>query len=142
MSSRRSFIKSGCAACILAASGASFLESCSTPLPILKSAGNTAGQVEVGTENFAVGKGNMLVIRTKQLEYDILLVKAGEAYKALYLRCTHEGVGLTPAANKIFCSAHGSVFDLDGKVVKEPALRPLKSYPTEIINNQIIIHLS
>lgn len=142
MATRRSFIKSGCAACILAASGASLLESCSTPLPLIKSAGNTAGRVEVGTGNFAAGKGNMLVVRDKQLEYDILLVKTGQAYKALYLRCTHEGVGLTPAANKIFCSAHGSVFDLDGKVVKEPALRPLKTYPTEVINNQIIIYLS
>jgi cytochrome b6-f complex iron-sulfur subunit len=142
MATRRSFIKSGCAACILAASGASFLESCSTPLPLIKSAGNTAGQIEVGTDNFVAGKSNMLVVRTKHLEYDILLVKTGGAYKALYLRCTHEGVGLTPAANKIFCSAHGSVFDLDGKVVKEPALRPLKTYPTEIVNNQIIIHLS
>ncbi|RYU90292.1 Rieske (2Fe-2S) protein [Mucilaginibacter terrigena] len=141
MSSRRSFIKSGCAACILTASGLSFLESCSAPLPMIKLAGTKAGQVEVGTDSFT-GKGNMLVVRSKQLEYDILLIKNGEAYKALYLRCTHEGVGLTPAANKIFCSAHGSVFDLDGKVVKEPALRPLKTYQTEVINNQIIIHLS
>lgn len=141
MSTRRSFIKSGCAACVLTASGISFLESCSTPLPMIKSAGTKPGQVEVDASSFA-DKGNMLVVRTKQLEYDILLVKTGEVYKALYLRCTHEGVGLTPAANKIFCSAHGSVFDLEGKVVKEPALRPLKTYPTEIVNNQIIIHLS
>lgn len=141
MSTRRSFIKSGCAACVLTASGISFLESCSTPLPMIKSASTKPGQVEVDANSFA-GKGNMLIVRTKQLEYDILLVKSGEAYKALYLRCTHEGVGLTPASNKIFCSAHGSVFDLDGKVVKEPALRPLKIYTTEIVNNQIIIHLT
>ncbi|GGH14369.1 QcrA and Rieske domain-containing protein [Mucilaginibacter phyllosphaerae] len=138
--SRRNFIKSGCAACVLAASGASFLESCSSPLPLVKAAGAKAGVVEVAANSFTAG--NMLVVRTKQLECDILLIKNGDAYKALYLRCTHEGVGLTPAANKIFCSAHGSVFDLDGKVVKEPALRPLQTYPTEVINNQIIIHLS
>lgn len=140
MSTRRSFIKSGCAACILTASGMSLLESCSAPLPMIKTANTKEGRVEVGTDNFA--HGNMLVVRTKQLEYDILLIKNSETYKALYLRCTHEGVGLTPAANKIFCSAHGSVFDLDGKVVKEPALRPLKTYQTEVINNQIIIHLT
>lgn len=140
MSTRRSFIKSGCAACVLAASGISMLESCSTPLPMVRATGANAGTVEVAANSFTTG--NMLVVRSKQLEYDILLIKNGEAYKALYLRCTHEGVGLTPAANKIFCSAHGSVFDLDGKVVKEPALRPLKTYQTEVINNQIIIHLS
>jgi cytochrome b6-f complex iron-sulfur subunit len=141
MSTRRSFIKSGCAACILTASGVSFLESCSAPLPMIKVAGTTPGQVAVNADTFT-GKSNMLVVRTKQLEYDILLIKNGAEYKALYLRCTHEGIGLTPASNKIFCSAHGSVFDLDGKVVKEPALRPLKTYQTEVINNQIIIHLS
>lgn len=140
MSTRRGFIKSGCAACVLAASGMSFLESCSTPLPMVKATGSNANVVEVAANSFTAG--NMLVVRTKQLEYDILLVKNGASYKALYLRCTHEGVGLTPAANKIFCSAHGSVFDLDGKVVKEPALRPLTTYQTEVINNQIIIHLS
>jgi len=118
----------------------SFLESCSTPLPMVKATGSNANVVEVAANSFTAG--NMLVVRTKQLEYDILLVKNGASYKALYLRCTHEGVGLTPAANKIFCSAHGSVFDLDGKVVKEPALRPLTTYQTEVINNQIIIHLS
>ena len=140
MSTRRSFIKSGCAACVLAASGTLFLESCSTPLPMVKAGGAKAGIVEVAVSSFTTG--NMLIVRSKQLEYDILLVRNGEAYKALYLRCTHEGVGLTPASNKIFCSAHGSVFDLDGKVVKEPALRPLKTYQTEVINNKIIIHLS
>jgi cytochrome b6-f complex iron-sulfur subunit len=140
MSSRRSFIKSGCAACVLAASGALFLESCSTPLPMVKATGSNANMLEVAVSSFTAN--NMLIVRSKQLEYDVLLIKNGEAYKALYLRCTHEGVGLTPASNKIFCSAHGSVFDLEGKVVKEPALRPLKTYQTEVINNKIIIHLS
>ncbi|WP_377116727.1 QcrA and Rieske domain-containing protein [Mucilaginibacter litoreus] len=109
---------------------------------MIKVAGDNSNLIKINADSFGPGKGNMLVLRTKQLEYDILLIKNAENYKALYLRCTHEGVGLTPAANKIFCSAHGSVFDLDGKVVKEPALRPLQSYPTELINNQIIIHLS
>lgn len=142
MSSRREFIKSGCAACMLTAAGVSFLEGCATPLPMFKSTSTKPGEIEVDTESFAPGKGNMLVVRNKQLEYDILLVKNGEAYKALYLRCTHEGVGLTPTSGKIFCSAHGSAFDLDGKVIKEPALRPLKTYPTQVVNNKVIIHLT
>ena len=141
MNSRRDFIKSGCAACMLTAAGLSFLEGCATPLPMIKGTAGAPNEVRIATNSFSPGKGNMLVVRASQLEYDILLIKNAETYKALYLRCTHEGVGLTPTANKIFCSAHGSAFDLDGNVVKEPALRPLKSYPTEVINNQIIIHL-
>ncbi|TSD66563.1 Rieske (2Fe-2S) protein [Inquilinus sp. KBS0705] len=140
MTSRREFIRSGCAACLLVASGATLLEGCATPMPLVNATGTT--DLQVGTDSFIAGKGNMLVVRTKQLENDILLIKNGETYKALLLRCTHEGVGLTPTANKIYCTSHGSVFDLDGKVQKEPALRPLKTYPTEVINNKVIIHLS
>lgn len=140
MSTRRSFIKSGCTACLVAASGLSFLESCSTPLPMVKAIGSTAGMVELPASSFTAG--NMLIVRSKQLEYDVLVIKKDQTYKALYMRCTHEGVGLTAAANKIFCSAHGSVFDLDGNVVKEPALRPLKTYTAELINDKIIIHLT
>lgn len=142
MISRRNFIKTGCTACMLAAAGASLLESCSAPLPLIKPAAGNGKQLTIATDSFATGKGNLLVVRSPQLEYDILLVKEADTYKALYLRCTHEGVGLTPASNKIFCSAHGSQFDLDGNVVREPALRPLKTFPTEVINNQIIIHIS
>jgi cytochrome b6-f complex iron-sulfur subunit len=141
MTTRRDFIKSGCAACVLMASGASLLESCATPLPLVNTT-STTSELQIGAENFISTKGNMLIVRTKQLENDILLIKNGETYKALLLRCTHEGVGLTPTANKIYCTSHGSVFDLDGRVQKEPALRPLKTYNTEVINNKIIIHLS
>ncbi|GAA4338302.1 Rieske (2Fe-2S) protein [Mucilaginibacter gynuensis] len=118
------------------------LESCATPLPLLKVAGSKDQEVEVGTENFIPGKVTALVIRTRQMENDILLVKNGEEYKALYLKCTHEGVNLTATANKIYCPSHGSSFDMNGKVLKEPALRPLKTFRTELINNQVIIHLS
>ena len=77
-----------------------------------------------------------------QIDLSSIKLAQSDTYKALYLKCTHEGVGLTPTTSKIFCSAHGSTFDLNGNVIKEPALRPLKSFPTEIVNNQIIIHLT
>ncbi|MEN0053142.1 MAG: Rieske (2Fe-2S) protein [Mucilaginibacter sp.] len=142
MISRRDFIISGCTACVLTAAGASLLTSCASPLPMIKSTAGHSGQLIVDPNSFVAGKGNLLVVRTKQLEYDILLVKDPEGYHALYLRCTHEGVGLTPVSNKIFCSAHGSAFDLKGNVIKEPALHPLKSFPVEMVSNQIIINIS
>ncbi len=142
MTTRRGFIKSGCAACLMVASGATLLESCATPLPMLKVANSKLGEVRVGTENFIPGKVNGIVVRTKQMEFDILVLKTGETYKALYLKCTHEGYNLTATATKIHCSSHGSAFDMDGKVLKEPALRPLKTFKTELIDNQVIVHLS
>ncbi|MBK0378504.1 QcrA and Rieske domain-containing protein [Mucilaginibacter segetis] len=142
MINRRNFIKSGCTACLLTAAGVSLLEGCTASLPLIKADVAKSSDLMISPDSFLPGKGNMLVVRSKQLECDILLIKNEDTYKALYLKCTHEGVGLTPTANKIFCSAHGSVFDLDGKVVKEPALRPLKTFNTQFINNQIIIHLT
>jgi cytochrome b6-f complex iron-sulfur subunit len=41
----------------------------------------------------------------------------------------------------LYCSAHGSTFDLQGNVTHEPASRPLKQYRTEKVNNEIIIYL-
>ena len=40
------------------------------------------------------------------------------------------------------CNLHGSKFDQEGHVTNGPAARSLKKYPTEIVSNQIIIHLA
>jgi Rieske Fe-S protein len=115
------------------------LESCSS-LPMIKV--NPQNKVlKVPVKDFT-DKSNLLVVRSKTLENDILLVKNENKYRALYLKCTHEGVGLTATDKKIYCTAHGSVFDFEGNVVKEPALRPLTQLPTEADNENIIIHLS
>ena len=113
------------------------LESCSPGLPLLKTASDTK-TLSVPLSKFS---GNLLVVRGSGLENDILLVKKENGYKALNLKCTHEGVGLTATDKKIFCSAHGSVFDFNAKVIKEPALRPLTEFQTETTNENIIIHL-
>jgi cytochrome b6-f complex iron-sulfur subunit len=114
------------------------LEGCGTSMPLYKTTAQ-ANLLSIPLEKFT---GPLLTVRSAALENDILLVKKQDAYKALYLKCTHEGVGLTPTSKKIVCTAHGSLFDFDGNVLKEPALRPLKEFKTEINNNNIIIHLT
>jgi len=134
---RRNFIKRGCVACMAFMGAGVLLESCSPGLPLLKTAAENK-TLSVPLNKFS---GNLLVVRGGGLENDILLVKNQNGYKALNLKCTHEGVGLTATDKKIFCSAHGSVFDFNGKVVKEPALRSLTEFRTETTNENIIIHL-
>ncbi|MBX3253189.1 MAG: Rieske 2Fe-2S domain-containing protein [Chitinophagaceae bacterium] len=109
-------------------------------MPIIKA---TAKDEKIGIplSSFAEGK-TMLVVRTAQLENDILIIKKEDNYHAIYLQCTHEGVGLTPTSQKIVCTAHGSVFDFDGNVLKEPALKPLKKFKTSVIDNNLIISLT
>jgi len=141
MVSRRKFIKSGCAACLGLASTGLLLESCASQLPLIKATPDDQQLLYVPTDQFT-DEQSMLVVRAKTLENDILLRKMGDEYIALYLHCTHEGMGLIPTADRIYCNAHGSVFDLDGQVVKEPAASPLKRFRTDVQNQQIRIHLT
>ncbi|MBS1576258.1 MAG: Rieske (2Fe-2S) protein [Bacteroidetes bacterium] len=137
---RRNFIKQGCVACMAFMGAGVLLESCSPGLSLLKATVKNK-TLAVPLNKFS-GTTNLLVVRGSGLENDILLVKNENSFKALNLKCTHEGVGLTATDKKIFCSAHGSVFDFNGKVLKEPALRPLTEFPTEINDDTIIIHLT
>jgi len=141
MKSRRDFIRTGCMHCAGMLGISMLLQSCGTSVQLFKT--NTRNDsVLVPVSAFADGK-NMVVVRASGLENDILLVKKEDHYHALNLKCTHEGYGLTPTSKQIICSAHGSTFDFDGNVLKEPALKPLKKFNTEIIdNNTIIIHLT
>lgn len=114
------------------------LEGCSS-LPLLK-VSSSSQELIVPTEKFT-GQNRLLLVRSAGLENDILLVKKDNSYKALYMKCTHEGVALTVTDKRIVCAAHGSMFDFDGNVVKEPALSPLKEFATRTQNGNVIIQL-
>ncbi|MCC6290124.1 MAG: Rieske (2Fe-2S) protein [Chitinophagaceae bacterium] len=116
------------------------LESCGSSMHMYKAQVNDK-KIVVPLHEFPADK-NMIVVRSKDMENDILLVKKDDHYNALYLQCTHEGVGLSATDKKIVCTAHGSVFDFDGNVLKEPALKPLKMFKTSVIDNSLIISLT
>ena len=121
----RSFIRTGCKHCAGMLGISMLLESCGTSVPLFKT--NTHNDsISIPVNEFSGGK-NMVIVRVPKLENDILLVKKEDHFNALNLRCTHEGYGLTPTSKRIVCSAHGSTFDFDGNVLKEPALKPLKN---------------
>lgn len=140
MANRRDFIKTGCLACMGLTGISTVLEACSTPLQIVRNTALPANpKVLVIPVSKFTADTKMVILRNDGLDNDILLVKRQDSYKALLMSCTHEGYALTPTANKIYCNAHGSQYDLDGNVTKEPSLTPLTQYKTELINN--IIHL-
>lgn len=139
---RREFLKDACTTCL----GVSFLgislsqlTSCS-PFPVYKT-DLSKKNVTVPLSSF--GESNMVIVRDMQVIYDVLLVKkSDQIYDALYMRCTHQENPLTATKTGLFCSAHGSRFDLDGNVLKEPALAPLKKFKTELQENQVLIDLN
>ena len=120
--------------------GVSLLSSCSTT----KVATGTSekGVLRIDAAQFTADTKSLLV-RDKQLEFDILLVKINETtYRALYMQCTHENNPLTYNSKGIYCLSHGSEFDMEGTVTLGPAASNLKQFPTQIENNFITIKIS
>ncbi len=115
------------------------LSSCAT-LPVYQTT-FANNQVVVPVSLFA--QSNLQIIQPKNYYYNIALKKeANGNYTALLLRCTHADNQLSPTGNGFKCNLHGSAFNQEGQVINGPAERPLKKYTTEIINEQIIIHLN
>jgi len=138
---RRQFIKRSCSACIgAAATGllASQLTSCAPAFPVYK-AKFDKGTIQVPLTSFETS--NLVIVRDLQMDFDILLVKKSATdYRALYMKCSHQANPLTATSSGLFCSAHGSSFDLDGNVRTEPATGPLQQFKTELNENVITIN--
>ena len=118
----------------------SMLNSCS-PLPVLKTSSKES-TLSIPETSFAENQ-NLLIIKNSNYEFDILLVKkADNTYNALYMQCTHESQPLSATKSGLFCSSHGSAFNLEGEVTVQPATKALKKFRTQTENNQIIIHLT
>lgn len=138
---RRDFIKQSCLACMAVGAGMAItsLSSCAS-LPVYKTAISNQ-QIAVPVSLFA--QNDFQIIQPEKFYYNIAVRKEQNGtYTALLLRCTHADNPLTPAGNGFKCNLHGSAFDKEGHVTTGPAERDLKRYPTEIINNNIIIHIS
>ena len=120
--------------------GVSLLSSCSTAK--VATGSSEKGVLRIDATQFTADTKSLLV-RDKQLEFDILLVKINETrYRALYMQCTHENNPLTYNSKGIYCLSHGSEFDMEGTVTLGPAASNLKQFPTQIENNFITIKIS
>ena len=138
---RRNFIQQSCFACLATSAGLSILtlESCSTTQVITAVPEN--GKVLVDLALFANDK-KALIVRTKQLEHDILVLKTENNYHALYLQCTHQNNPVNYNSGGIVCNAHGSQFDLQGVVKVGPADKALKRFTTSNENNSLTITIN
>jgi Rieske Fe-S protein len=135
---RREFIKSSCAVCFSGIAVSSLFTACST-LPLVK-INSEEDKILVPAEKML--NTNAILLRTSRLPYDILLQKkAGSTYTALYLKCTHQDQPLVATEKTIYCTSHGSAFDMEGNVLKEPALKTLEKFSTSVKDNMIYIHL-
>ena len=127
-----------CGALALAGGVSSMLTSCST-LTVYKTGAKDQIVLVPLAEMNAIDKK---IIRVTNLEYDLLLVKKSDSlYKALVLKCSHQDWLLSAGAKSINCTAHGSIFDFDGRVLNGPASLPLSEFPAVVMNSHIQIKI-
>ncbi len=137
---RREFIKSGCSWCLAMGAGVLLLPLASCSGVNIYKTNLNSNTIHVPIKLF--DKTTMQMIRVPELDYDIALRKAKNGnYLALLLKCTHADNALIYTGHGYMCSLHGSTYDGIGTVKQGPAERPLKRLVTEVIQDNIVIHL-
>jgi cytochrome b6-f complex iron-sulfur subunit len=139
---RREFLKVGCGVCLLGVAGVTI------PGLLNKAQASTRNYTGVITADQTI---LVPVDQLNGLDYLTVQVDAWNAnvavhqksdgtYLSLLLLCTHLENQLNPGYDNGFeCDLHGSRFDEDGNVVQGPAADPLTSFPTTLVNGQLVI---
>jgi len=139
---RRDFIKKSCVGCglVLGSSALlSLLEGCVSVKVFNTSIQNHLIRIPLSSLS---AEEKLKIIRTENLEYDILLVReSDQSFRALLMKCTHNENAVFTDAKGLVCSLHGSTFDLNGEVTNGPALKNLQRYTVSRDGQDLLIHL-
>lgn len=85
----------------------------------------------------------VIIVQNDTLRYPVSVYRYAEGeYRALLMRCTHQGTELRVFGNKLQCPAHGSEFETSGKVTHGPADQNLRTFPVTIAGDQLKISLA
>ena len=83
-----------------------------------------------------------LIVQNDTLQFPICVYRiAPETYKALWMKCTHQGTELHVFGNKLQCPAHGSEFSNTGAVQNGPASENLKTFAIALDGTALKIDL-
>ncbi|MEZ4804345.1 MAG: Rieske 2Fe-2S domain-containing protein [Bacteroidia bacterium] len=139
---RKTFIKNTCRICVGSLAGVSIVslfDSCASGKILKKDSLNDTVQV---LESEFEEDQEFVIVRTSSLNFDLFLHKNKDnTYQAFLMQCTHYDNPIFANKKELFCPSHGSTFDFQGKVNKEPATRNLKEYKTVKTNTTITIYL-
>ena len=86
--------------------------------------------------------GGWVTLKIK--DQDVLFIRQSEeVILAFDPTCTHKKctVDYDPDEKLIVCPCHGSTYDLEGKVLKGPAKKPLTEYQAELSKDKIIFSM-
>jgi len=130
--SRRAFLVGACGAAALAAGGlgTALLADDAWAAKGIKRRKN--GKVVVKVDQVpALKKDNSRVLLGNVKGTPVAVVREGDTYTALNLRCTHQGATVNADSSGWKCPLHGSQFALDGDLERGPALSPLAEYSSK-----------
>jgi len=151
---RRDFLKKTGSLTIMSMFGIGFFTSCSSEEDTAPNTVNNPTNPPAGASGISVN-GNIVSINLDQatalnttggwvliVQAQMLVVNLGSnSFNALTSVCTHSGCdrNWSFASNVFTCTCHGSRFGVDGNVLKDPAVLPLKNYPTKLENKILTI---
>jgi len=150
------FVKSAQGVVILSlpAIFSSFLESCnsqttspngsSSPLNTIQGTVSNGTVMVTISSSSALAKVGSAGIITYSSGSILIDHPSANVYNAFTSICPHQGCTINnfdAGSNQFVCPCHGSRFDINGKVVQGPAPSSLQQYPTQFLNNQLIITL-
>ncbi|MCE3227384.1 MAG: hypothetical protein K0S32_1935 [Bacteroidetes bacterium] len=143
---RKEFLKV-CGGTCLGLLGISLLDSCAGTHYV--QATTSENKLIVLLNEFKVDKNNKpsfrkyIVVKTEKSDYPIVVYRNSETdYKAMLMKCTHQGIELSLNGDILSCSAHGSEFSNKGEVISGPADQKLRSFPVTSDEKNIYIQLS
>ena len=126
---RRAFLVGVCGAAALTASG---LGAALLADDAWAAAGITRrknGTVVVDVDKVpALRQDNSRVLLGNVKGTPVAIVRQGNTYTALNLRCTHQGATVNEDPSGWRCPLHGSLFAIDGELERGPALSPLAEF--------------
>jgi Rieske Fe-S protein len=138
MPNRRDVLKAACGIAVLAAGATIFSEEAFAADGVTR---NSNGTVTVDTTKAPGLKkvGGAVVLGSVKGAPTALVRTGANAYQALNLSCTHEGIPVKLQGSDWVCPAHGSAFALNGKVTKGPARQNLATVKAQVKGTQVIV---
>ena len=138
MTTRRDFLKAVCGVSALAAGPVLLADAANAADGITRKAN---GQVVVTVSKvpgLAKVGGTVTIGSVKGTP--VAVVRTGRrTYRALDLRCTHQGVTVGKNGSAWACPAHGSRFAGNGTVTQGPAQRSLATVPSSFANGRLTV---
>lgn len=143
---RKDFLKTCGFGCLATITGISLLQSCSSSQVLSKEIKGSDILLPIAdfetTSNGKTVYKKYVIIQNEILQFPICVYRFNETeYKALLMKCTHQGAELQVYGDKLQCAAHGSEFSNIGTVESGPANTDLRNFPITIENNILKISL-